>query len=81
MSDRPGREIPKEFREVATHLVDVQGWRYERTRRHPVLFPPDPAVPAVRIPTTPSDVRSFQNFVAEVRRRGGQWPPGRAGRT
>jgi len=26
------------------------------------------------VPTTPSDVRGFKNWVSEVRRRGGVWP-------
>lgn len=80
MSDRPGREIPKEYREIAEELVTNQGWRYDASgKRHPVLYPPDASAPPLRVPTTPSDRRGLKNFEADVRRRGGQWPPGRKG--
>jgi hypothetical protein len=75
--ESPGREIPKEYREVVISLLRTEGWRYDASgKRHPVLYPPDPEKPAVRIPTTPSrSPRAFQNWLAEVRRSGGHWPP------
>jgi hypothetical protein len=76
-SDRPGRELKKEFREVATALVSNQGWRYDNGSRrggHPVLYPADLSQPPLAVPTTPGKGRAFTNFVAEVRRRGGIWP-------
>jgi hypothetical protein len=73
--ERPGRELPKEYREVVDYQIAVHGWRYETGRRHPVLYPDDPNQPAIRIPTTPSDRRSLRNFIAQVRRAGGTWPP------
>jgi hypothetical protein len=76
MSERPGRELPKEFRAVAVELVRNQGWRYRHSPgRHGMLYPADPAAPTLGMPTTPSEVRGFRNFVSEVRRRGGAWPP------
>ena len=77
MTDRPGRELPKDYREVASYLVEVLGWRYKAGRRgqHPKLYPSDTAQPVLPVPTTPSDARAFANFLANVRRRGGHWPP------
>ena len=77
MADQPGREIPKDYREVATYLVTVLGWRYKAGRRghHSMLYPADPTQPVLSIPSTPSDARAFANFLANVRRRGGHWPP------
>lgn len=59
----PGREIPKGYRAVVRHLVEVEGWRYDATgKKHPVVVPPNPEQPAVRIATTPSESpRAFQN--------------------
>jgi hypothetical protein len=28
-TDRPGREIDKEYRDIVTHLIDSQGWAYK----------------------------------------------------
>ncbi len=76
-TDRPGQQIPKEYREVVEHLITVQGWRYDKSgQRHPVLLPADRGKAQLRVPTTPTrDPRAFKNFVADVRRRGGVWPP------
>lgn len=78
-TDRPGREIPKEYREVITELVSNQGWRYRYRKggRHPMLYPADRSKSPMTVPTTPSEQRSFANFLAEVRRAGGIWPPQR----
>lgn len=76
-TDRPGREIPKEYREVVAELIDHQGWRYTRGKRHPTLYPAAVAQPALPVPTTPSDRRGLRNFIADVRARGGAWPPER----
>jgi predicted RNA binding protein YcfA (HicA-like mRNA interferase family) len=74
--DQPGKELPKEFREVATELVANQGWRYSRQHgRHPVLYPADRTMAPVTVPTTPGDHRALRNWLSEVRRRGGIWPP------
>ncbi len=76
MGDQPGREIPKEYRDIAKHLVNVQGWTYRTTKKHPVLVPRDKTKPQLRVSTTPtSDPRALKNFIADVRRRGGIWPP------
>lgn len=72
--DQPGKELPKEFREVAVELVSNQGWGYSRQRRHPVLYPADATKAPLTVPTTPSDVRAFKNWVSQVRHRGGIWP-------
>ena len=75
MDERPGREISKEYREIAQHLVDAQGWRYRTGKRHPKLYPAEPTQSPIPVPTTPSDRRSLKNFVSQVRRAGGIWPP------
>jgi hypothetical protein len=72
---RPGKELPKEWRAVAQELVDNQGWRYRHTGKHAVLYPADKAQPVLGMPTTPSENRGFRNFVSDARRRGGIWPP------
>ena len=75
-NEKPGKELPKEYREIATHMVVGQGWRYDSGRRrggHPKLFPKDPSKPSITIPTTPGDRRSLKNFTADVRRAGGEW--------
>lgn len=73
--DLPGREIPKEYREIVTALVEHQGWRYNASGQgHPKLNPPDRTNPMMTVPTTPGDRRSLRNFIAQVRRAGGQWP-------
>ncbi len=77
-SDTPGREIPKEYRDVASQLVSEQGWRYDAGKNrkgHPLLFPADVAKSPIAIPTTPSkSPRAFKNWLAEIRRAGGRWP-------
>lgn len=74
--DRPGKELPKDYRVVALELVDNQGWRYERGRSgHPKLYSPDRTKSPVVLSGTPGDRRDFRNTVAEIRRRGGVWPP------
>ncbi len=79
--DRPGKEIPKEYREVATELVDNQGWGYNDGRGrggYPALYPPDKAHRPVAVPMTPSkNKRSFPNWIGQIRRAGGIWPPPR----
>lgn len=78
----PGREIPKEFREVVVELVRNQGWRYElpKGNGYPRLFPPDKAKGMLTVPKTPAvNKRGFENWVSEVRRRGGVWPAPRKG--
>ena len=80
-TDRPGREISQEHREVIVYLIDSQGWRYELPsgNGYPKLFPADATHAPIRVPKTGhSRGHAFSNWVAEVRRKGGQWPPGRA---
>jgi len=76
--DRPGKELPKDYRDVAIELVDNQGWRYSRQHgKHPVLYPADATKTPLIVPTTPGDRRGghgFRNWVAQIRQRGGVWP-------
>lgn len=74
-SDRPGRELPKDYRKVVDELVTNQGWRYSKGKRHPTLYPANRAQSPVVLASTPSDRRGFNNFVATIRQRGGKWPP------
>ena len=73
MTDKPGRELPKDFRAIAAELVDNQGWTYRLSNRggHPMLFPADKNQPPIPVPTSPSDVRGIKNFRSQIRRRGG----------
>ena len=79
LPDRPGREVPKDYREVIIHLIDSQGWTYQKPRGggYPQLRPADPARSPVKVPKTPSSQRTFSNWLAEIRRKGGHWPPAR----
>ncbi|WP_166345207.1 hypothetical protein [Phytoactinopolyspora limicola] len=78
MTSRPGREIPKEYRIVAQHQVDTFGWRYDASGKgHPRLYPADITKSPITIAGTPGDQRGLRNFIAQVRRAGGEWPPGR----
>lgn len=82
MDDRPGSELPKDYRKVARELVDNQGWRYDAKRGgrgYPVLYPTSGARP-VRCPKTPSSQTRYRNWVAEINRKGGQWPPEKRGK-
>lgn len=72
MTTKPGSELPKDFRKVATDLVTNQGWSYRRTGKHATLYPADKTMSPVIAPTTPSDYRAFRNFLATVRQRGGR---------
>jgi hypothetical protein len=74
---RPGKELPKDIREIAVELVANQGWRYRYNGKHGMLYPADRSRPALAVPTTPSEYRGFKNPIADVRRRGGAWPPPR----
>ncbi len=75
---RPGGEIPKDFRKIIEHLIDTQGWRYQwNGSGYPKLFPADATHPPISVPKTPSSQRSLPNFIAAVRRVGGVWPPER----
>jgi hypothetical protein len=79
-TDRPGGEVDKEHREVINHLVGNQGWRYKKPSGggHPKLFPADPAHALIRVPKTGRRRgRAFGNWLAEIRRKGGHWPPER----
>lgn len=78
-AERPGREIPKEYREVVTYLIDSQGWAYRKAcgGGYPRLVPADRAQPPSKVPKTPSSNRTYGNWLAEIRRKGGQWPPDR----
>ena len=57
-----------------------QGWRVEQGRKGQLkLIPPQPDRDMVVLHRTPSDRRAFRNAVAELRRRGLEWPPPRKG--
>ena len=75
--DRPGKELRKEYREIALELVTNQGWGYSRSHgRYPMLYPADKSQSPITVALTPNRrARSFENWVAQVRRAGGIWPP------
>jgi hypothetical protein len=71
-----GSELPKDYREIANELIGNQGWRYDPGGPHSKLYPADGSKPIVIVPHTPSkDPRTLKNFIGQVRRSGGQWPP------
>jgi hypothetical protein len=79
-TDRPGREIDKEYRDVLEHLIDSQGWGYQLPTGggYPKALPADRTKAPIRVPKTGhTRGRRFQNWIAEIRRAGGHWPPGR----
>jgi hypothetical protein len=66
------------FHPIVKAQVEQLGWRYDAGASrsgHPRLFPKDTSKPPLAIPGSPSDPRSFRNFVSLVRRNGGNWPP------
>jgi hypothetical protein len=80
MTDRPGQEIQREYRAVITYLIDSQGWSYQKPRGggYPRLLPADPAQDPVKVPKTPHmKGHRFDNWLTEIRRKGGHWPPER----
>ena len=82
-TDRPGREIARYslYRDVVDYLIDSQGWGYKLPKRGgcPLLLPADRSQGVIRVPKT-GHARGyrFANWVAAIRRAGGQWPPGRS---
>lgn len=64
---RPGRELRKEWRELAAAAVE-QGWAYV-PGPHPKLYSPD-GESMVPFPKTASDWRALRNTIGELRRRG-----------
>ena len=54
----PGRELPKVWRDIATMLVNEQGWTYRYKRKggsHPRVKPPGHRGLGVALPTTVTD--------------------------
>jgi hypothetical protein len=53
-TDRPGREIDKEYRDIVTHLIDSQGWAYKLATGggYPRLLPADQSQAPIRVPKT-----------------------------
>jgi hypothetical protein len=79
-TDRPGQEVSKDHREVIKNLIDNQGWRYKKPSGggYPRLCPADTAQASIKVPKTGhSRGNAFSNWIADIRRAGGHWPPGR----
>lgn len=68
MNDRPGKELQKDWRAIASTLVAEQGWRYSTGKGHSTLYPADRTQRPITLPHTPSDKRAYPNFIAAVRR-------------
>ena len=67
-------------RESLELLIDNQGWTYKRAtgRGYPRLYPADRSQSAIKVPKTGhTRGRAFDNWIAQVRRKGGHWPPER----
>jgi len=65
--------VDKEFRRLV-RAAEEQGWRVRPIKKGVMLVPPDLARPAVTIHRTPSDPRSWNNTVAQLRASGLEWP-------
>jgi hypothetical protein len=74
MTDRPGKEVSKDYREVITHLIDNEGWDYRKPvgNGYPQLRPANSQASIRVLRTGHTKGRRFGNFVAEVRRNGGR---------
>jgi hypothetical protein len=61
-TDRPGREIDKEYRDVVEHLIASQGWAYQLPQGsgYPRLLPADRSQPSIKVrrPGTPEGAAS-----------------------
>lgn len=72
--------MSKDFREIRRE-AERQGWDAVQTRSgHWRFVPPDTTKPIVHTSGTPSDRRSLDNFIAQMRRSGFRWPPPSKGR-
>lgn len=78
-TDWPEGEIPKDYRKVVKYLVQSEGWTYKKPsgNGYPKLRPPDATQTPIKVPKTPSSQRTYNNWLAEIRRKGGHWPPER----
>lgn len=85
---RPGRELPKVWRDLATRLVREQGWSYRYKREggsHPRVIPPDGGL-GVALPTTVTDGHAGHraSYLTALKRAGADLsepPPKRRRRT
>jgi hypothetical protein len=78
MAGEPGNEIPKEYRAPVLYQVQHHGWRYDASGKgHPKLYPVRRGTWPIPVPTTPKGGRSraLANFIGQIRRSGGTWPP------
>jgi hypothetical protein len=79
-TDRPGKEIDKDYRDVVAYLIDNEGWAYKLPQGggYPKLFSADRSKAAIKVPKTGhTRGRRFSNWIGEIRRAGGHWPPAR----
>ena len=75
----PGRELPKDSRDVVNAQRRNFGFRYVWNKKgHPRLYAPNGGWQTLSM--TPSDKRGYKNMVAFVNRNGGEWPPGKGKR-
>lgn len=73
---RPGKEIPKEYREVVEYQIERHRWRYDASGKgYPQLYPADRDQRPISVPKTPSSRNTLKVFIGKVRQRGGTWPP------
>jgi predicted RNA binding protein YcfA (HicA-like mRNA interferase family) len=65
--------MSKDFKDVRKE-AERQGWKVEQTRgSHWRFIPPDVTKDIVHASGTPSDRRSLDNFIAQLRRSGFRW--------
>jgi hypothetical protein len=72
-TDRPGDEIPKDYRKVVKYLIDSEGWSYKKPsgNGYPKILPSDMTQTPIKVPKTPSSQRTYSNWLAEIHRKAG----------
>lgn len=76
-TDRPGKEIDKDYRDIVNYQIDRHGWIYKKPagRGYPRLFPSNKAYGPISIPKTAGSPHSLERLARKIRQRGGTWPP------
>ena len=61
---------------VVLKAAERDGWHVKELKAGWMLFPPDPTRSPVTVHGSPSDMRAWANFRADMRQRGFAWPKG-----
>ena len=86
--DRPGKELPKYWKDIATAILEHPGWGYEKRTKHPQII--SPAGLRCSLPTTVTDghaghrasyLVALKRIGAPINQDGAVTPPERQPRT